>query len=126
MGASIVGAQKGGGRCVDVGNILHHCVSSGSPLWVGVVGNVPADWEGDGQISPSGDMAADGAYATLKRGRYMEIPSPGRGDGRGGTAGDINLHKPSKKTVTQYIATRPIMDLCLATECRPGERVLTL
>ena len=28
-----------------------------------------------------------------------------------------------QNTVTQFIATRPIMDLCLATEQRPGPRV---
>ena len=29
----------------------------------------------------------------------------------------------SQNTVAQYIATRPIMDLCLAAERRPGPRV---
>ena len=28
-----------------------------------------------------------------------------------------------QNTVTQFIATRPIMDLCLAAEWRPGSRV---
>ena len=30
-----------------------------------------------------------------------------------------------QSTVTQYIATRPIMDLCLAAKRRPGPRVAT-
>ena len=44
---------------MDVGIFLHHGGSGGAPLQVGVVGHVPADWEGAGQHSPSGDTAAD-------------------------------------------------------------------
>ena len=28
-----------------------------------------------------------------------------------------------QNTVAQFIVTRPIMDLCLAVDCRPGSRV---
>ena len=98
MGASIVGAQKGGGRCTDVGNILHHCVSSGSPLWVGVVGNVPADWEGDGQNSPSEDTSADGADTTSERIWDVDIPSPGTVNGGCRPLEDRKLCHPYPKS----------------------------
>ena len=56
MGASVVGAWMRGFGCADVGNVLHRGGSGGSPLRVGVLGHVPAGWEGDGRISPLGDM----------------------------------------------------------------------
>ena len=62
---------------MDVRNYLHRGGSDGAPLWVGVVGHVPADWEGDGNNSPSGDTAADGADATSEQIWDMDIPSPG-------------------------------------------------
>ena len=53
-----------GGRCADVGNILHRGGSGGTPLQVGDVGHVPVDWEDSGRFSPSGDTEADGTDAT--------------------------------------------------------------
>ena len=126
MRVSVTGAWGGGGICADVRNILHHGGLNIAPLRVRVLCHALMDWKGAGQISSSGDTAAGGVNTALEQGKDVYIPSLGRGNGKSGTAGDINLHKPSQKTVTQYIATRPIMDLCLATECRPGERVLTL
>ena len=94
MGVVVTGAWAGGGRCMDIGNVLHCGGSSGDTLWVIFVGHVPAVWEGDGQISPSGDTAADGVDATDERGRDLYISSPGGGDGRGGNEGDRNLSRP--------------------------------
>ena len=52
---------------MDVENFLHHGVSGGAPLRVGVVGHVPADQEGAGQHSPLGHMAAYRVDTTSER-----------------------------------------------------------
>ena len=64
MGSSVAGAWPGEGRCVDVGFLKYHSVPGGAPLLVRAVVHVPEDWEGAGRISPSVDMAADGADVT--------------------------------------------------------------
>ena len=61
------------------------------------MGRVPADWEGAGRFSPSGDTAAYGVDVTSKQGRDVDIPSTGGGNGRGGTAGDKDLRHPFPK-----------------------------
>ena len=67
MGMVFTGAWAGGGGCAYVGNVLH-CGDSGvSPLRVGFMGRVPKYWEGAGRISPSGDMAVDGADYTAEK-----------------------------------------------------------
>ena len=81
MGVSITDAWTGWVRCVDVGNFLHRGGSGGAPLRVGVVGHVPANWEGDGQNSPSEDTSADGADTTSERIWDVDIPSPGTVNG---------------------------------------------
>ena len=55
MGESATGDWKGGGRCADVGNVLHCGCSGGSPLQVGFVVHVIAYWKGAGRISPPND-----------------------------------------------------------------------
>ena len=55
----ITGDRLGGGGRVDVMNVIH-CGGSGSaPLRVGVVGYVPANWEGTERIQPSDDTVVD-------------------------------------------------------------------
>ena len=95
MGTVVAGDKTGGGGCVDVGHVLHRGGLGGDILRVGVLGQVPEDWEGAGWLSPPGDTAADGADAMKERGRDLDIPSPGRGNGRGGTAIDRNLRRQS-------------------------------
>ena len=63
MGASVAGDWSGWDGCAENGNVLHCSGSGGAPLRVGVMGHVPADWEGAGRISPSYDTADDGADA---------------------------------------------------------------
>ena len=77
---------------MEIRNVLHQGGSGGAPLRVGVVGHVPVDWEGAGWILPLGDTAADGEYVTSKQGKEVDTPSPGRGDGGGGNAGDRSIH----------------------------------
>ena len=66
MRASIAGAWTVGGGCAEVGNVLHRGGSGGASLQVRVAGRVPSYWEVSERISPSVDMATDGAYATSK------------------------------------------------------------
>ena len=97
MGESSTGAWKGGGICADVGNVLHHGCSGGSPLQFGFVVHVLANWEGAGNISPSGDTEADGADDRVERGRHLNITFPGGGNGGEKNAKDRILHHPSPK-----------------------------
>ena len=87
----------GGGGCTVIGNVLNPIGSGDAPLRVGVVGRVPADWEGGGRIFPSGDMVADGADTTAERRWDGDIPSPRGGDGIVSSAVDIHLCRPSPK-----------------------------
>ena len=82
---------------MDVENFLHHGVSGGAPLRVGVVGHVPADQEGAGQHSPLGHMAAYRVDTTSERIWDVEIPSPGDRNGGGKPAEDRKLCHPSPK-----------------------------
>ena len=61
------------------------------------MGHVPADWEGAGRISSSVDTEAVGVDATSERVCGVDIPSPGGGNGGGGTVGDIKLRCPMPK-----------------------------
>ena len=76
---------------MDVENFLHHGVSGGAPLRVGVVGHVPADQEGAGQHSPLGHMAAYRVDTTSERIWGVEIPSPGAGNSGGKPAEDRRI-----------------------------------
>ena len=82
---------------MDVGNVLHHGGSGGAPLRVGVVGHVPADWEGARKHSESGDTVADRADTTSERIRDVDIPSPGAGNDGGKPAEDRKILHPSTK-----------------------------
>ena len=82
---------------MDVENFLHHGVSGGAPLQVGVVGRIPADWGGAGQNSPLGDTADYRLYATSERISYVDIPSLGASKDRGKPAKDRKLFHPSPK-----------------------------
>ena len=83
MGTFVTGDCTVGVWCADVGNVLHRSGSGGATLQVGVVGHVPADWEGAGRISTLGNTAADGEDATEEWVWYLDTPSPGGGDGGG-------------------------------------------
>ena len=97
MRVSVTGAWGGGGICADVRNILHHGGLNIAPLRVRVLCHALMDWKGAGQISSSGDTAAGGVNTALEQGKDVYIPSLGRGNGKSGTAGDINLHHLSPK-----------------------------
>ena len=80
-----------------VGNFLHFGGSGGAPLQVGVVGRIPADWEGAGQNSPPGDAAYYRVDATSERISYVDIPSLGASNGGGKPAKYRKLFHPSPK-----------------------------
>ena len=79
---------------MDVKNFIHHGGSGVTPLQVGDVGHVASDWKDDGRFAPSGDMDTDRADATAEWVRYMDVPYPGGGYGRGGHAGGGDLCGP--------------------------------
>ena len=103
MGVASTIAWTVWGGFTDVRNILHRDGSGGSPLRVTVLCHVPVDWEDAWRLSPSGDMVADRVDVTVEQGQYMDIPSPGGGDGGSGNAVGGNLrHLPSKQRRTIY------------------------
>ena len=53
----------------------------------------------------------------------MGTPPTGGRDGGGGTAGGGDLRLPPPEHGRTVFATRPIMDLCLAAERRPGPKI---
>ena len=80
-----------------VGIFLHFGGSGVAPLQVGVVGRIPADWEGARQNSPLGDAAYYRLDATSEQISYVDIPSLGAINGGGRPAKDRKLFHPSPK-----------------------------
>ena len=93
MGAVVTIVCMGGGICVELGDVLHRSGSDSDPLWIGVVGRVPADWDGAGRISPLSDTEIDGAESTSEQGQDLDLTYPGVSNGRGRDSGDQNIHR---------------------------------
>ena len=79
--------------------------------------------EGVGQISPQGGPQDDGKATTEGLVHRLGLPTSGGCDGGSGVAGMETYVSVRKNTVAQYIATRPIMYLCLVVKRRQGQRV---
>ena len=71
----------------------------------------------------SGGTETDRSDITVELRRDMDLPSTVGCNGGGWGAGGGDLFAFRQNNVTQYIVTRPIMDLCLPVACRPGARV---
>ena len=68
------------------------------------------------RFSPLGGMANVGHGTQTSAKGDVDVPIHWSGAGNGGNGGDWVYIARRKNMVAQYIATRPIMDLCLAAE----------
>ena len=75
------------------------------------MGHVTAYWEGDGGLSPSGDMAAAKADATAERGGTWTYPLLGEAMAEAGMQEVDTYVARFQSTFDQYISTSTIMDL---------------
>ena len=82
------------GRTRRFRDVLYHGSSGGIHIGVRDVGNVPADWEDAGRISPQGGMETDREDATSEPVRDTDVPSPVGRDIRGGSTGGGDLRHP--------------------------------
>ena len=69
--------------------------------------------EGVGQTPPQGGLQADGMATAEGLVRRLGLPCYGGYDGGSEVAGMETSVSGHQNTVVKYIATRPIMDLCL-------------
>ena len=87
MGTDVLGANKGGSRCPELGEDLRGVGSGGNDLQVVDVGNYMAHWEGFGRIPPQCGPQSDGEATLERAGRCMGLPPSGGCDDGGGMTG---------------------------------------
>ena len=116
VGADFHGVEQGGCGCPELGENLFGSGSGGHAVQVRDVGNDTVRWEFWGHIPPQGASQADGTTTSEREGRYMFVSPNDRSDG-------VVIITGGGYLLAQFITTRPIMDLCLEAERRPGSRV---
>ena len=119
MGAVVAGDGEVGGRCTDAGTVLYCGGIGGTSVWVRDVGCVSEHWEDAGTLPPQGGLQVDGEVAKEEDRSDVGLPPTDGVDGRGGHTGggDVDTYVALRQNKSaQYIATRPIMDLCLEAE----------
>ena len=110
MGEADTVLEQGGGRFPELRPNIIGGDSVGPLVWVGDVGDDSVHQEGVGQIPPQGGPQTEREATPEKERRSVDTtPAGGRDYGSRNAVG--------------IIATRPIMDLCLAAKCRPVPRI---
>ena len=103
MGAFVTGVRKGGGICLDVGNVLCHGGSGGTFLQVGDMGYDSPYWEDYGRIVPLGGPQTDITESEEEDGWDVGLPPTGRGKGGGRHNGGGDIHRPpTEHSCTTY------------------------
>ena len=87
------------------------------------MGDDTAHWEASGHVSPQGGSQADGTATSEREGQWVGASPSGGSDEGVEVAVCRDLHLLPLNTVTQFIATRTIMDLFLAADRRLGSQV---
>ena len=70
-----------------------------------------------------GGKEADRETGAEREDRRVALPVPRGGHAGSRTDGDWKVHSKKAEAVTQYIATRPLLDLCEGARAREGARV---
>ena len=113
MGATDQGVGERGHICPDFGKDLHRDGTGNFSVWVGDVGDHTTHYEGFGCIPP----LRKGIYG---RRRYPSLEEVMKGVG----LQEVETYVSRRHNAsTLFIATRPIMDMCLAVERRPVSQV---
>ena len=97
--------------------------SGGYVVWIGDAGANTAQWETSERIPPQGGLKDEGTAALEREGQWVGVYPSGGGDDRSGSEEVDNYVSRCQNKVAQFIATRPIMELCLAAERRQGSQV---
>ena len=115
--------EQGGSRCPDIGTYLLGGGEIGPSIRVRDMDPDGAYEEGFGQIPPQGVPQDDGT--TTKEGVIWRLVLPLLEDEmvEAGLKEVETYVYRRQNTVAQYIATRTIMEMCLAEKRRPGPRV---
>ena len=105
--------DQGGSGCTYIGTYLLGSGAISPAVWVRDMSTGAAYEEGVGQIPPQ-DGPQDGGTATAEGLVHrLGLPPYGGCDGGSGVAGMETSVSVHQNTVAKYIATRPIMYLCL-------------
>ena len=123
VGADVQGAKQGGRRCPDLGDILRGGGSGDSIVYVGDVGVDTVYWEASGRFPPQGGLQADGTTTSEREGRWVGVPPLAEAMDYMELQEVESYVSHRQNTVTQFIATKQVMDLFLVAERRPGSRV---
>ena len=87
------------------------------------MGSDKKDGVGPGRLSEQGGKNVNGETASPWEGWAVVLPIPGGGDERGGIVRIQTSILWRQNMVAQFIATRPILDLCEGAVRRTGARV---
>ena len=114
MDEDVEDSRAGGSRSPDFGICLQGGGSSDPTVRRGVLGDVPSDWEDSGPVPPQGGPAA--GKVNPKRNEdfrwiYKPLDKAMKSVGLEEVETYVLCHQ---NTVAQYIATLPILELCLA------------
>ena len=71
----------------------------------------------------TGDTSTEGGGSNISGGHYLLLPPLDTAMSEAVLGGVQTYLDPRQNTVAQFIETRPIMDMCLTAERRPGARV---
>ena len=118
------GADQGGCGCLDLGPDILGSGTFSNVVRFGDVGDDPPHWEGVRRIPPQGGPQADGGGQPQQgRDGVWLYPLMEDAMAEAGLQEVQTYVSYCHNTVVQFIVTRPIMDLCLAVENRPGRRM---
>ena len=117
------GAGKRGCGCPHLGPDILFDVPVGIFVWVRDVVDDPTHWEGVGRIPPQGVPQADREATSAREGRRVDTPPLEDAMAEAGMQEVDTYVSLCHNTFTQFIATSPIVDLCLEVERRLGPQV---
>ena len=123
LGENAGDTDKGGRHDTDIGKFLQSVSATGAAVWGGDVVGDPKDGAGAERISPWGGKTTHWETAAEREGRGMALPLTRGGHEEAGLTYIRTSILRRQNTVAQYIAFRPLLDLCVGARAREGAKV---
>ena len=121
MAVTYLELRRGGQE--GIGKFLQGGVTGGPTVWGGDVGADPKDRVGAGELHAWAALRITGKHPRRGVGGQCTYPPLKEAMREVGFEGIWKAVTRNQNTVAQYIATRPILDLCERATQRVGERV---
>ena len=123
MGETAGDTQQGGSNKAVVKENFKVGGAAGASVWVGNVGGVPENGVGIERVHPWGGEMDNRKTTTEREGWEVVSPLTGGGHEGSGDHRRTNANNRRQNMVTQYIATRPLLDFCEGAKQREEARV---